>query len=72
MTQLISPFTLDVSDEQLRDLRARVWRAVIPQGLPGAQSDYDPDPNFIRYLRDRLLHHCAQTNPLLLCRGHFL
>jgi pimeloyl-ACP methyl ester carboxylesterase len=68
MKQLISPFTLDVSDEQLWDLRARVQRAVIPQELPGAQWGYGPAPNFIRDLRDRLLHrynwrvHEAQIN----------
>lgn len=51
MKQAISPFTLNVSDEQLRDLRERLHRAVIPQELPGAQWDYGPAANFIRDLR---------------------
>src|SRR6185312_14799275 len=57
MKQAISPFTLEVSDAQLRDLRERVQRAGIPEELPGAKWDYGPAPGFIRDLRDRLLHH---------------
>jgi pimeloyl-ACP methyl ester carboxylesterase len=57
MNQAITPFTLNVSGEQLLDLRERLQRAVIPQELPGARWDYGPAPNFIRDLRERLLHH---------------
>lgn len=57
MKQTVSPFTLEISDEQLRDLRERVHRAPIPQELPGAKWDYGPAATFIGDLRDRLLHH---------------
>ena len=36
MKQSISSFTLHVSDERIRDLWARMQRAVIPQELPDA------------------------------------
>src|SRR5947209_855940 len=56
MKQTISPFTLDVPEEQLQELRLRAQRAIIPSELPGAGWRYGPSPSFVRTLRDRLVH----------------
>ncbi|MCC6556633.1 MAG: epoxide hydrolase [Polyangiaceae bacterium] len=50
MTHEVEPFRIQVSDEVLTDLRARLSRARIPEGLPGAGWSQGTDPAYLREL----------------------
>jgi pimeloyl-ACP methyl ester carboxylesterase len=44
------PFRIDVPPATLEDLRARLERARIPEGMPGAGWDYGTSPDYLREL----------------------
>jgi pimeloyl-ACP methyl ester carboxylesterase len=52
----ITPFTINITDEQLQDLHERLARTVMPSEIKGAGWSYGPTVEYVKGMTDHLLH----------------